>query len=216
MPASTPDDIDYINPHGTGTPENDKMEYLGVVAVFGERAKSIPISSNKSMIGHTLSAAGAVEAVFTLLTLRAPAHSADHQLPGARSGDSARRGAERGARRQGASRDLQLVRLRRPERLAGDGEPASRRDVQTRMRALTLVADRKLELVDLPAAAAAGAPARCRSASRRSRSITSTCGAFAAWPSPSASCRWWSASRRPARSRRSAPASPRSSRAIRS
>jgi 3-oxoacyl-[acyl-carrier-protein] synthase II len=65
----TPDDIDYINPHGTGTPENDKMEYLGVAAVFGERAKSIPVSSNKSMIGHTLSAAGAVETVFTLLTL---------------------------------------------------------------------------------------------------------------------------------------------------
>jgi 3-oxoacyl-[acyl-carrier-protein] synthase II len=65
----TPDDIDYINPHGTGTPENDKMEALGVTAVFGERAKSIPMSSNKSMIGHTLSAAGAVEAVFTLMTL---------------------------------------------------------------------------------------------------------------------------------------------------
>jgi len=66
----SPDEIDYINPHGTGTPENDKMECLGVMAVFGERAKSVPISSNKSMIGHTLSAAGAVEAVFTLLTLQ--------------------------------------------------------------------------------------------------------------------------------------------------
>jgi 3-oxoacyl-[acyl-carrier-protein] synthase II len=66
----TPDDIDYINPHGTGTPENDKMEYLGVASVFGERARSIPISSNKSMVGHTLSAAGTVEAVFTLLTLQ--------------------------------------------------------------------------------------------------------------------------------------------------
>jgi 3-oxoacyl-[acyl-carrier-protein] synthase II len=65
----TPDDIDYINPHGTGTPENDKMEYLGIASVFGERSKSIPVSSNKSMIGHTLSAAGAVESVFTLLTL---------------------------------------------------------------------------------------------------------------------------------------------------
>jgi 3-oxoacyl-[acyl-carrier-protein] synthase II len=64
-----PDDIDYINAHGTGTPENDKMECLGVTSVFGERAETIPISSNKSMIGHTLSAAGAVEAVFTLLTL---------------------------------------------------------------------------------------------------------------------------------------------------
>src|SRR5437773_1093167 len=63
------DDIDYINPHGTGTPENDKMEAMGVMAVFGERAKTLPMSSNKSMVGHTLSAAGAVEAVFSLLTL---------------------------------------------------------------------------------------------------------------------------------------------------
>ena len=65
----TPDDIDYINAHGTSTPENDKMECLCVSAVFGERAKQIPMSSNKSMIGHTLSAAGAVEAVVTLMTL---------------------------------------------------------------------------------------------------------------------------------------------------
>jgi 3-oxoacyl-[acyl-carrier-protein] synthase II len=65
-----PDDIDYINAHGTSTPENDKMEHLGVAAVFGDRIRGIPISSNKSMIGHTLTAAGAVEAVFTLLTLQ--------------------------------------------------------------------------------------------------------------------------------------------------
>jgi 3-oxoacyl-[acyl-carrier-protein] synthase II len=63
------DQIDYINAHGTGTPENDKMEYLGISTVFGERAKQIPVSSNKSMVGHTLSAAGAVEAIFSLLTL---------------------------------------------------------------------------------------------------------------------------------------------------
>jgi 3-oxoacyl-[acyl-carrier-protein] synthase II len=61
--------IDYINAHGTGTPENDKMEYLGISSVFGERAATIPVSSNKSMVGHTLSAAGAVEAIFSLLTL---------------------------------------------------------------------------------------------------------------------------------------------------
>ncbi len=65
-----PDAVDYINAHGTSTPENDKMEWLGVSTVFGERAGSIPISSNKSMIGHTLTAAGAVEAVISLLTLR--------------------------------------------------------------------------------------------------------------------------------------------------
>ena len=65
-----PDAIGYINAHGTGTPENDKMEWVGVSAVFGERAASIPISSNKSMIGHTLTAAGTVEAIFTLLALQ--------------------------------------------------------------------------------------------------------------------------------------------------
>ena len=66
----TPEDIDYINAHGTSTPENDKMEHLGVSAVFGERIRGIPISSNKSMIGHTLTAAGAVEAAFTVMTLQ--------------------------------------------------------------------------------------------------------------------------------------------------
>ena len=65
-----PDAIGYINAHGTGTPENDKMEWVGVSAVFGERAAKIPMSSNKSMIGHTLTAAGTVEAIFTLLTMR--------------------------------------------------------------------------------------------------------------------------------------------------
>jgi 3-oxoacyl-[acyl-carrier-protein] synthase II len=63
-----PGAIGYVNAHGTSTPENDKMETLGLRAVFGESAP--PISSNKSMLGHTLSAAGAIEAVFSLLTIR--------------------------------------------------------------------------------------------------------------------------------------------------
>jgi 3-oxoacyl-[acyl-carrier-protein] synthase II len=65
-----PGDVDYINAHGTGTPENDKMEWIGVSAVFGDRAGTVPMSSNKSMIGHSLTAAGAVEAIFTVLTIR--------------------------------------------------------------------------------------------------------------------------------------------------
>ncbi|SEM65059.1 3-oxoacyl-[acyl-carrier-protein] synthase II [Bosea lupini] len=65
----TPDDVDYINAHGTSTPENDKMEAMSCSAVFGERMARLPISSNKSMLGHTLTAAGAVEAVISLLTI---------------------------------------------------------------------------------------------------------------------------------------------------
>jgi 3-oxoacyl-[acyl-carrier-protein] synthase II len=65
-----PEDIGYINAHGTSTPENDRMEAGGLAAVFGERIRTVPISSNKSMIGHTLTAAGAIEAVFSLLTMR--------------------------------------------------------------------------------------------------------------------------------------------------
>jgi 3-oxoacyl-[acyl-carrier-protein] synthase II len=78
-----PENVHYINAHGTSTPENDKMEHLGVSTVFGEHIRGIPISSNKSMIGHTLTAAGAVEAVFTLLTLehqRIPP-TINHQIP---------------------------------------------------------------------------------------------------------------------------------------
>lgn len=65
-----PQEIDYINAHGTGTPENDKMEHLSLRAVLGDHLDRTPISSNKSMIGHTLIAAGAVEAVFSIMTLQ--------------------------------------------------------------------------------------------------------------------------------------------------
>src|SRR5438270_7041469 len=65
----TPDQIDHINAHGTSTPENDKMEYNTTSAVFGDLVSKIPVTSNKSMVGHTISAAGAAEATFSLLTL---------------------------------------------------------------------------------------------------------------------------------------------------
>ncbi len=63
-------DIDYINAHGTSTPLNDKFETLSVKRVFGEAAAAIPMSSTKSMVGHTLGAAGAIEAAVTALSLR--------------------------------------------------------------------------------------------------------------------------------------------------
>ncbi len=66
-----PHEIGYINAHGTSTPENDKMEYLSLHAVLGEHLASTPISSTKSMTGHTLSAAGAIEAVYSLMAIRA-------------------------------------------------------------------------------------------------------------------------------------------------
>ena len=77
--------IGYVNAHGTSTPENDKMEHLSLSTVFGERIRDIPVSSNKSMIGHTLSAAGAIEAAFSLLTMREgvipPTINYDHPDP---------------------------------------------------------------------------------------------------------------------------------------
>ncbi len=65
-----PEAIDTVNAHGTSTPENDRMEALGLAAVFGERAATLPVTSNKSMIGHTLTAAGAIEAATSLLSIR--------------------------------------------------------------------------------------------------------------------------------------------------
>ena len=66
----SPNDVDYINAHGTATILNDLSETKAITAAFGEQSKKVPISSNKSMFGHLLGAAGSVEAIFTILTIR--------------------------------------------------------------------------------------------------------------------------------------------------
>ena len=64
-----PEEVDYINAHGTSTPINDPIETKAIKAVFGEHARKLPVSSTKSMTGHLLGGAGGVEAIFTVLTL---------------------------------------------------------------------------------------------------------------------------------------------------
>jgi 3-oxoacyl-[acyl-carrier-protein] synthase II len=80
-----PEDLDYINAHGTSTPLNDKSETLALKRALGEAAYEIPVSSTKSVTGHMMGAAGAVEAIFSIMAMRdnfiPPTVNLDHQDP---------------------------------------------------------------------------------------------------------------------------------------
>lgn len=81
----SPDEVDYINAHGTSTELNDRYETMAIKKVFGERAYQIPVSSSKSMIGHTIGAAGAIESIITILSINnsiiTPTINLDHPDP---------------------------------------------------------------------------------------------------------------------------------------
>jgi 3-oxoacyl-[acyl-carrier-protein] synthase II len=65
----TPEDVDYINAHGTSTPQNDSVETISIKRAFGDAAHAVPISSTKSQLGHLVCAAGGVEAIFCVKAL---------------------------------------------------------------------------------------------------------------------------------------------------
>ena len=69
MAEISPEEVDYINPHGTSTPLNDKVETVVIKNVFGKHAYQVPISATKSITGHLMGAAGGVEAIAVLMTL---------------------------------------------------------------------------------------------------------------------------------------------------
>ena len=81
----SPEEVDYINAHGTSTELNDRYETMAIKKVFGEKAYQIPISSSKSMIGHTIGAAGAIESIITILSINnsilTPTINLDHPDP---------------------------------------------------------------------------------------------------------------------------------------
>ena len=64
------DEIDHLNAHATSTPEGDKAELQAIRTIFGEHAGSVAVTANKSMTGHTLGAAGAIEGIATIMALR--------------------------------------------------------------------------------------------------------------------------------------------------
>ena len=164
----TPEDVDYINAHGTSTPLNDRSETEAIKLALGERAYDVPVSSTKSAIGHLLGAAGAVEAIATVLALpRGWRRRRSTTRSPTRASTSTTCPTDRDRCRQRErpwtrDRALKLVRVRRPQRRSLPGgarvsvavvspntqpETASERQLDALGRLETLCDPGSLELI---------------------------------------------------------------------
>ncbi len=115
----TPEQVGYVNAHGTGTRLNDKTETAALRSVFGAALAGVPVSSTKSMIGHCMTAGGALELIATAMALREGVLPPTAGFTDRRSGVRAGLRAERGAPCRGRGGAVQFVRVRRAERRAG-------------------------------------------------------------------------------------------------
>ena len=115
----TPAEIDYINAHGTSTPLGDEIELGAVQRLVGNAAGRISMSSTKSSIGHLLGAAGAVEAIFSILAIRDRVAPPTINLDNPSVETAIDLVPHKARKREDRRRAVELVRLRRHQRVAG-------------------------------------------------------------------------------------------------